>query len=113
VIDVRIKILPKTRLGWWSMGLAIAIPIFFLIGMSFANLLYESVPAGDTILEDVTARPALVIMMLAGMASGISACIVGLIAIIRRKDHALLVYCATLVGVLLVIFLIAEFIFPH
>lgn len=110
---MRISILPNTRLGWWSMGLAVAIPILFFIGMSFANYLYESVPAGDTILEDVTVRPALAIMMLAGMASGISACIVGLIAIIRQKDRTLLVYCATLVGVLLVIFLIAESIFPH
>ncbi len=110
---MKISILPKTKLGWWSLGLAVAMPVLFFIGMSFATLLYESVPAGGTILEDITVRPALALTMLAGMASGISAFIVGLIAIIRQKERALLVYGATLTGVLLIIFLFGEFIFPH
>lgn len=110
---MRIRILPKTKLGWWSLGLAAAMPILFFIGISFTNLLYESVPAGGTILKDITVRPALALTMLAGMASGISAFITGLITIISQKERALLVYGATLIGVLLIIFLFGEFIFPH
>ena len=112
-MNVRISILPKTILGWWSLGLATAMPVLFFIGMSFTNLLYESVPAGGTILKDIVVRPALALMMLAGMVSGVSAFIIGIIAIIRQKERALLVYGATLIGALLIIFLLGELIFPH
>ena len=110
---MKISILPKTKLGWWPLGLAVAIPVLFFIGMSFTTLLYKSVPAGGSILKDVTVRPALALTMLAGMASGISAFIIGLIAIIRQKERALLVYGATLIGALLTIFLFIEFLSPH
>jgi len=112
-MNVRIIILPKTKLGWWSLGLATTIPVLFFIGMSFTNLLYKSVPAGDTILKDIAVRPALALTMLAGMVSGISAFIIGLIATIRQKERALLVYGATLIGALLIIFLLGELTSPH
>jgi hypothetical protein len=112
-MKVRISILPKTKLGWWSLGLAAAMPILFLVGMTCTNLLYKSVPAGGTILKDIIVRPALALTMLAGMASGISAFVIGLITIIRQRERALLVYGAALIGALLIIFLLGEFIFPH
>ena len=110
---MRIDILRKNKLGWCSLGLATAMPVLFLIGMSFTDLLYKSVPAGGTILKDIAVRPALALTMLTGMASGISAFIIGLIAIIKQKERALLVYGATLIGALLIIFLVGELIFPH
>ena len=110
---MRLSFIPKTTLGKWSVGLAAAIPVLFFIGMSFTNLLYESVPAGGTILKDIIARPALALTMLAGMVSGISAFIIGLIAIFRQKERGLLVYGASLIGALLIIFLLGELIFPH
>ena len=110
---MRVSILPKIKLGWWSVGLAAIMPVLFFIGMSFTNLLYKSVPAGDTILKDIVVRPALALTMLAGMVSGVSAFIVGLIAIIKQKERALLVCGATLIGFLLIIFLFGELIFPH
>ena len=110
---MRLSIIPKTTLGKWSLGLAVVMPILFFIGMSFTTLLYKSVPANDTILKDITVRPALALTMLAGMASGISAFIIGLIAIIRQKERALLVYSATLIGALLTMFLFGEFVSPH
>jgi hypothetical protein len=51
--------------------------------------------------------------MLSGMIAGISAFVTGLLAIIRKKDHALLVYLSSLIGALLIVFLIMEFLFPH
>jgi hypothetical protein len=51
--------------------------------------------------------------MLAGMATGVSAFITGLLVIIRHKEKSLLVYASTIVGALLVLFLIAEITFPH
>jgi hypothetical protein len=103
----------KTKVGKWSLGLIIAMPLLFTIGMSFTDTLYESVPAGGTILRDIVSRPALALTMLAGMASGVSALVTGLIAIIKQKERGLLVYASTLVGALLTLFLIAEVAFPH
>jgi len=110
---MRLSFIPKTKLGRWSLGLAAVMPVLFFIGMSFTTLLYESVPAGGTILKDIAVRPALALTMLAGMVSGISAFVTGLIAIIRQKERAILVYGATLIGALLIIFLLGELIFPH
>jgi len=85
----------------------------FFIGSFFRNLLYVSVPAGDTILEDIARRPALALTMLAGMASGISAFITGLIAVIKKRERGLLVYISTTMGFLLILFLLGEILFPH
>jgi hypothetical protein len=105
--------MPKTKLGKWSLGLIIAMPILIAIGSSFANTLYESVSSGSTLLADISGRPALAITNLAGMASGISAFITGLIAIIKQKERAILVYAATVIGAALIVFLVFEFIAPH
>ena len=88
-------------------------PILFIIGTSFTNSLYNSIPAGGTILKDIAARPALALTMLAGMVAGISAFITGLLAILRKKENALLVYVATVIGALLMLFLTGEVVFPH
>lgn len=105
--------MPKTNLGKWSLGLIIAMPLLLIIGMSFTDTLYEGVSSGSTLLADISGRPALALTMLAGFASGISAFVTGLIAIIKQKDRGILVYVSTLVGAALILFLIAEFSFPH
>jgi hypothetical protein len=107
-----LKILPITSLGKWSVGLIIAMPLLFIIGTSFTNSLYKSVPSGDTILADIASRPALALVMLAGMAAGISAFITGLLAIIK-KERALLVFVSGVIGALLLLFLAGEILFPH
>jgi hypothetical protein len=88
-------------------------PILFIIGSSLANSLYKSIPAGGTILADIAARPALALTMLTGMAAGMSAFIIGLIAIIRQKEKSLLVYVSTAIGALLTLFLAGEIVFPN
>ena len=107
------SILPKSILGKWSLGLIVAMPVLFLIGKSFMGWLYPSVSAGQTILADIAARPVMALTMLAGMAAGISAFITGLLAILRQKENALLVYLSTIIGALLIAFLAGEVISPH
>lgn len=104
--------LPKTALGRWSVALSVAMPVLFLIGSSLASSYYESVPAGDTLLADIAARPALALTMLAGMVSGIAAFVTGLLAVVRQKETALLVYVSTLIGALVTLFLAGEILFP-
>jgi hypothetical protein len=105
--------MPKTLLGKWSIGMVVAMPLLFWIGSSFTNSLYESTSAGNTILEDIANRPTLAVTVLAGPVCGISAFITGLIALIKQKDRAPLVFVATAVGALLVLFLVGEVLFPH
>jgi hypothetical protein len=107
------NLIPKTTLGIWSVILIIVMPVLLFIGSSFTNSLYQSVPAGGTILKDIAARPALALTMLAGLVAGILGFILGLIAIIRKKERALLVYVSTLVGALLIVILSGEIISPH
>lgn len=104
---------PDTLLGKWSIGLIIAMPILFFIGGSFTNTIYESVPSGDSILEDIAIRPALALTMLAGMVAGILAFITGIITVAAKKERSFFVYISTLIGLLLIIFLLGEFISPH
>jgi len=105
--------IPKTKLGKWSVGLIIAMPLLFILGTTFTSSIYESIPAGDTILADIAVRPALALTMLAGMISGILAFITGLWDIVRKKEKAVLVYISSLIGALLVLFLSGEILFPH
>ncbi len=108
-----LRIMPRTGLGKWTVGLIIAMLVLFFLGASFTTLLYPSVPAGGTILADIAARPALALTMLAGMFAGIAACVAGLLAITRREENALLVYLSTGIGALLILFLAGEFLFPQ
>jgi len=110
---MKVNLTPKTKLGKWSLVLIAAMPILFFFGSSFTDSLYKSIPAGSSIIKDIVGRPALALTMLAGMVAGISAFIVGFIAIIRQKERALLVYVSTSIGMLLILFLIGEVLFPH
>ncbi len=110
---MKVNLIPKTKLGKWSLGLIIAMPTLLFIGASFTNSLYKTVPAGSTILEDITRRPALALTMITGMVAGILAFIIGLIAIVKKEERAPLVYVATFIGMLLILFLIGEGLFPH
>ena len=107
------SLIPTTKFGKWSVGFIIATPILFIIGTSFTNSLYQSVPSGDTIFADIKGRPALALSMLAGMATGILAFLTGLLAMIRQRERAILVYLSILIGALVIIFLIGEVLFPH
>jgi hypothetical protein len=107
------KLKPSTKLGGWSVGLAVVMPILFAIGSALTDTLYESVQSGSTILADISGRPFLALSMLTGMAAGVSSFITGLLAIIRQKEKALLVYLSTVIGGILTLYLIAEFAFPH
>lgn len=105
--------LPKSKLGKYSVSLIIMIFLLFIIGTSFTSSFYRSIPAGDTILEDIKTRPALAVSMLAGMLAGISSFFTGLTAIIKKKEKAVLVYISTAIGIFLLFFLLGELIYPH
>ncbi len=108
-----LQITPTTTPGKWSVALIVAMPILFIVGSSLAGSLYKDVPAAGSIQADIAARPALALTMLAGMACGLASFITGLLAIIRQREPGALVYLATAVGGLLLIFLVGEVSSPH
>ena len=103
---------PKTKLGKWSVGLIIAVPILFFIGMSSVDF-YESVPAGKTIPHDIIARPLIALPMLSGFICGIASFFTGIISIIKYKERSIAVFISTLLGFLILLWCIMEVLFPH
>ena len=103
---------PKSYLGKLSVVLIVFMPIFFYIGMSFVDF-YESIPAGRTIQHDIIVRPGIALPMLAGFISGIAAFFTGIIGIIRKKDRSILVFFSTAMGFFVLLWCLAEILFPH
>ncbi|MFH1426779.1 MAG: hypothetical protein ABIG66_05120 [Candidatus Kerfeldbacteria bacterium] len=106
------NIVPITKLGKWSIGLIVTMPMLFVIGSLLVNV-YEGVSSGETILKDIVARPGVALPMLAGFGSGIAAFVTGLVALTKGKERAVLVFLSTIVGALLILFLVAEITSPH
>ena len=80
---------PTTRLGWWAIGLAVA---------SFVLMLAWSILPGGAGLS-----------FLCGLASGI----IALIAIVRQHERSWLVFLSVLPMLIVFIFILGEFLYPH
>jgi hypothetical protein len=90
---------PSTRLGWYSVGLAAAFVVLFIINAAVL------LPAPGV----VPWREAMLGIGLLGCGIGSGA--VALIALIRRRERSWLVWLALLPG-LFVLFMIGEFLVP-
>ena len=110
--NMRLNFIPETFLGKCSVTLIIAMPIFFYIGMSFVDF-YEFVPVGKTIPHDVIVRPGVALPMLAGFVCGIAAFFTGIMSIIKKKDYSILVFLSSAMGFLILLWCLAEVLFPH
>ena len=98
--------MPKTLLGRWSVGLAIA---FFLLLATLALLAKSGQEGGETFSDNLLlAVPGL----LSGV-SGVAAFFTGVAAILRRKERSPLVFLATLIGLLVLLFVLGEVSSPH
>jgi len=109
---MKINFIPKSNFGKWSIGLIVMVPILLYIGMSFVSF-YESVLAGKTILQDIIVRPGIALPMLTGFVFGIAAFFCGTIGIIKKKDYSVLVFISTFLGFLVLLWVLAEILFPH
>ncbi|RMG81098.1 MAG: hypothetical protein D6707_05355 [Bacteroidetes bacterium] len=103
---------PKSNLGKWSVGLIIIMPVLFFIGKSFVGF-YKPFSVGKTIPYDIILRPGVALSMLGGLISGIVSFLYGILGIVRKKDYSILVFISTLIGFLVLLFILAEIIFPH
>ncbi len=103
---MRVHFKPKTNLGKWSAWLIVA----FAVSMaSFGILVASGQRGGDTFFSN----PIIGIPILIAAASGIAAFITGLISIVRRKERSISVYVAVAFGLITLVFVLGEIIFPH
>ena len=99
-------ILPRTALGKWSVGLAISFIVLFVLVIILVTSGQER---GETFFSNLfLAIPGLLVI-----ASGIAAFFTGIISIIFLKERAPLVFVATAIGLLVIGFLVSDFLFQE
>jgi len=97
---------PKTKLGRWSVILITA----FFIGLSIFYLLVASgMRGGETFFSNIP----LAINWITIAILGISSFFTGIISIIKSKERSILVFISTIIGFLILFFVLGEFLFPH
>jgi len=87
---VRISIPPKSLLGWWSVGLVIAIIVLFMVIPEVANKTLEVAASSG-------------FACLAG-----AALLTGLISIIKNKERSILVFLSTAIGLFALIIAVGQ-----
>lgn len=94
---------PSTRTGLWSLGLGIVFVVMMTVNMTVLMNLQSG----------IVWRPALIgfglVMMAAGLASGVLAAI----AVFRQHERSIFVLLPAVAGLFVLIFLVGEFAFPH
>jgi hypothetical protein len=95
---------PSTKLGWWSVALAATFAALFIINSTVFMPSTVEVPWRQAVLPFYG-----IAMLSCGLAAGI----VGLIAVIRRHERSWLVWLSMLPGLMVVAFVLGEFLVPH
>ena len=104
--SVKIHFLPKTKPGRWSIWLILGFILFYAVFFVFVA---AGQRGGDTFFSNLYLTVPVVIAAL----SGISAFFVGIIGVIKDRERSILVYLTTLFGFCILLFCLAEIVFPH
>jgi hypothetical protein len=89
--DMKLTILPKSTLGKWSAGLGIAFIILITVKI------LGSLPLPTFFIA----------------ALGLAGFITGIVAIFKNRDRVILIFLSLIVGLIIILWTAAEFIFPH
>jgi len=101
---MRILKRPSTRPGRWSVGLgATFLALFFINAFVFMPLALDTSPS--RILHILYG----ILMLICGLAAGI----VGLIAVVWKRERSWLVWLAILLGLLVLFIILFEILVPH
>lgn len=101
------KVLPKTQLGKWSIGLIVAAFCLLIIGVIVVRVFHQT--GGKTIFSNLYIS----IPMLSAGASAVAAFVTGVISVWKYKERGLLVAVPIIIGFLVTMFMIGEFSTPH
>ena len=97
---------PTTTLGTWSVRLTAA---FILVLILFSAILASGERGGEGFFSNLS----LAIPMLIAAILAVSSFFTGIICIIRNKERAVFVFVSTSIGILVMLWGLAEIIFPH
>ena len=103
---MRVKFRPSSSLGTWSVRL-IAVALAFFI------LFFVLVASGQRGGETFFSNPLLAITILLAGILATGSFFIGIIGIARIRERSVLVFLATTAGLLVLLFGLAEIIFPH
>ena len=103
---MKVHFIPKTRQGKLSTWLIVAFIVFFGLFFIFVA---SGQRGGATFFSNLWLT---VPMLLAGI-SGISAFFTGITGVIKDRERSVLVYLAMLIGLIVLLYCLAEIIFPH
>jgi hypothetical protein len=99
-------LVPKTTLGKWSLGLSVS----FFVSLGLLMLMAATGQEGG---EKFTDNLLLAIPAFLAAVSAVGAFSTGIVGIIRKKERSILVFAATIIGLLVLLFLVGEFTTPH
>jgi hypothetical protein len=93
--------MPRSRLGWWSIGLAI-----IFLGLFVAWLLYvQATPiARPTFFSD----PLHACLLLGAVVAAFTGAIVGVLALVAKRERSFMILLSVLLGALVLYLTIAE-----
>jgi hypothetical protein len=100
-------LMPGTTLGKWSVGLVLALIFFLVLSIIIVTLGHQT--GGNTFTDNLYIS---IPMALAG-SSGLAALVTGFISILKYKERGFLVFITTGIGILVLIFLLGEFLVPQ
>ena len=106
IVHMRVNYKPSTLLGNWSVRLIVFSLLLFIV---FYSLVASGQRGGDTFFSNL----ALAITMLIAAILAVSSFFTGIIGIIRNRERAIFVYISTVIGLFVLLFGLAEIIFPH
>jgi len=95
---------PTTRLGWWSVVLAGMFVTLFVINLTVFLPAIEETPWRQILLPFYG-----IFMLSCGLAAGIA----GLISVVKRRERSWLVWLTLLPGLMVLFFVLGEFLVPH
>lgn len=101
------KIIPKTKLGKWSVVLIALFVLMILLFFAMIHLFGQR--GGETFFSN----PMLTVPFLIAFGSAAVSCIVGIISFITARERALLVFISVIVGLIVTIYGVMELVFPH
>ena len=103
---MNIHLLPKTTFGKWS----VALIIVFIVLIALVQLLIALGQRGG---ETFFSALILTVPILIAGISGVFAFVTGLIGIIKSRERSILVYLAVAIGLPVLLWGLAEIMFPH
>lgn len=100
------KLIPKTQTGQVAILLFSSFTVLFII---FQQMVISGQRGGETFFSNLW----LTIPFLSAVLFAIAGAIYGSISIVRDKERAIPVFFVCLIGFFVLLFVIAEFLFPH